>query len=263
MEALVLSYFDTIIGPVITHTLSLGDSSIPAELPLDLQLQIQKFIDSHIDDGFFFHGFKTYKTANINFQISSDWARGKKEMLCLSIITQITLPLKLFKATLEAGVTRLQAIPGLYKAFYREKQPNDEDVAKKQKELQESLAKLCQDVIHAKEQAIAIDIRSDQNRNETRDRDRDEARDETRDSDRDEARDETRDSSRDEARDETRDEGRDGTRDKTRDKSRDKTRDVGRDETRDEGRDETRDVGRDETRDKTRDKTRDSDRDKE
>ncbi len=216
MEALVLSYFNTIVGPIITHALRLGNSKTPANLPPDLENQIQKFIDSQLDEGFFSHSFKTYKTANYYFYIPSDWARGKREILCLSIITQSRKP-ELFKATLEAGVTRIKAIPGLFKAFYREKKGSDEDVEKKQQELGVFLAKFCQDVLHAKKQAIAKDIRQEQDR----DRDRDEARDEKRDSGRDETRDKTRDKTRDEARDKTRDE----TRDETRDSARDETRD--------------------------------------
>jgi len=220
----VLSYFDTVLGPIITHAMRLDNSGAPIKLPLDLQKNIQKLIDSQTDEGFFVHSIKIHMTANVYFRIPSEWARGKYEMLCLSILIRSKNP-ELFKATLEAGVGRLKAIPDLYKAFYREKKINDEAVEKKRQELEESLALLCQDVLQAKKQAITKNDRRERTREQTRDQARDHDRDQTRDHDRDQNRDSTRDHERDQSRDHDRDQVRDLDRDKTRDLDREHERD--------------------------------------
>ncbi len=182
MEALVLSYFDTIIGPIITHVLNLGRFKTLTRLPLDLRRQIQRYLDSELDEGFFFHSFKKYQTANVYFLLRSGWARGNNEMLCLSLLIKSRRP-EQFKETLEAGVARLRAIPCLFKAFYHEKKTEDEDIEKKRQDLKESLNNLCQDVLRTKNESIVQCYRSD--RDAARDSDRDAARDRDRDAARD------------------------------------------------------------------------------
>jgi hypothetical protein len=223
LEALVLSFFDKVIGPVITDAMMLEDPIVPAKLRPDLKAQIQKFIDSQMAEGFFTHSFKSYRTANYYFQIPSEWARGKNEILCLSIITQSMKP-ELLKPTLEASAARIKAIPGIFKAFYLEKQANDEDVGKKREALKQSLAKTCQDVLQASKRAISTDVRKERKRDQARDLDRDQTRDLDRDQTRDLDRDKMRDLDRDQSRDQDHDQARDLDRDKTRDIDHDRTR---------------------------------------
>jgi len=217
MEALILSYFDKIMGPVITHAMLLENPSIHAKIPKDLETQIQRFIDSQAEERFFSYSFKIYTTANFYFKIPSEWARGKNEILCLTIITKSKKP-ELFKSTLDAGVARLKAIPDLFIAFYRENQADEENIKKKQQDLKETLAKICQDALIAKKQATV------------KDKLRENARDLTRDVDRDQTRDHNRDLTRDRDRDENRDQDRDENRDRDRDENRDRARDITRDE---------------------------------
>ncbi len=256
LEALVLCYFDNIKGPTIAHVLDLENTRTPANLPPNVHLEITKLIDMHTAEEFFTYGFETYTTANLYFEIPSDLARGKREILCYSILTHSRKP-EVFKETLIGGAQRLRAIPNIYKAFHDEQITRDQETGQKQQELKEFLANLCQDVNRAKENATTQENKRESKRNRIRDQKRDSGRDESRDSDRDE----TRDLKRDQPRDSDRDETRDLKRDQPRDSDRDETRDLKRDQPRDSDRDENRDLKRDETRDRKRDKARDRRRD--
>jgi hypothetical protein len=234
LDALVLCYFDNLKGPTITHVLNLESTSTAGNLPPNVLTEIAKLIDTQNKEEFFTYGFEAYTTGNIYFEIPSGWARGKQEILCLSVLTQSGKP-DLFKETLIGGARRLKAIPNIYKAFHIEQKAQDREVGQKRQELEEFLANFCQDVNHAREKAIAQEKERETKRNQSRDRKRDRGRDETRDQDRDEP----RDSDRDETRDLKRDEPRDSDRDETRDLKRDEPRDLKRDEPRDRDRDET------------------------
>ena len=75
-----LSYFHRKIGPIVFY-------SYPENL-LDeqLSLRIANIMDQTVSEGFFIHSFESKKSMNFYFEIRSDWARGNKEMLMISII---------------------------------------------------------------------------------------------------------------------------------------------------------------------------------
>src|SRR4030042_64455 len=117
MEALVLCYCDNFKGPRITNVLNLDNIGTPVKLPPKVRKEIEKLVDTQTEEGFFTYGFKTYTTANFYFEIPSDLARGKREILCLSVLTHSRKP-ELFKETLIRGAQRFKVIPNLYKAFH-------------------------------------------------------------------------------------------------------------------------------------------------
>ncbi len=204
MEALVLSYFDNKIGPTISHAFNLAGSSALVKLPPKVRTEIVKLIDLQTTEEFFTYGFENYASANLYFEIPSDWARGNRELLCLSFLLHSGKP-ELFKETLIGGAQRLKAIPNIYKAFYVEKKVQDQEVNHKRQELEEFLSSFCQDVLRAREKAITQESEGEHKRNRVRDRKRDRDRDEARDLERDEARDLEREEPRDSERDEKRD----------------------------------------------------------
>ncbi|MHA1688091.1 MAG: hypothetical protein ACTSUN_01965, partial [Promethearchaeota archaeon] len=51
-----------------------------------LSIRIANIMDQVIDEGFFTHSFEKFHSMNYYFEIDSDWARGNKEMLMVSII---------------------------------------------------------------------------------------------------------------------------------------------------------------------------------
>ncbi|MFX1429443.1 MAG: hypothetical protein ACFFCY_04680 [Promethearchaeota archaeon] len=75
-----LSYFHRKIGPLVFY-------SYPKDmLERDLALKIANIMDQQFSEGFFTHSFENLKSLNYYFEIHSDWARGNKEMLMVSII---------------------------------------------------------------------------------------------------------------------------------------------------------------------------------
>jgi hypothetical protein len=52
----------------------------------DLSVRIANIMDQTFSEGFFTHSFENLNSMNYYFEIHSDWARGNKEMLMISII---------------------------------------------------------------------------------------------------------------------------------------------------------------------------------
>ncbi len=81
-----LSYFHRKIGPLIFY-------SYPKDiLERELSLKIANIMDQQFSVGFFTHSFENLKSLNYYFEIYSDWARGNKEMLMVSIILEQQIP---------------------------------------------------------------------------------------------------------------------------------------------------------------------------
>jgi hypothetical protein len=76
----VLTYFHRKIGPLVFY--SYPKNSLDKEL----STKIANIMDQLFDEGFFTHSFENFKSINYYFKIPSDWARGNKELLMLSII---------------------------------------------------------------------------------------------------------------------------------------------------------------------------------
>ncbi|TFG02849.1 MAG: hypothetical protein EU542_03905 [Promethearchaeota archaeon] len=112
---LTLSYFHRKIGPLVVY-------SYPENLiEEDLSVRIANIMDQQFSEGFFTHSFEKLNSMNYYFEIHSDWARGNKEMLMVSLIIshQITSEmersvLNLFKEFSE----RLQSNEEIFMAFY-------------------------------------------------------------------------------------------------------------------------------------------------
>lgn len=81
MEFLVvLSYFNRKIGPTIFY--SFPKRSINEEETTTVPI----LMDQIISEGFFTYSFNSSYTMNYYFEIDSEWARAKKELLMISII---------------------------------------------------------------------------------------------------------------------------------------------------------------------------------
>ena len=82
---LVLTYFDNLKGPVTFYT-------VPKEMISKVkEAFFGRLIDVPEEEAFFVHRAKVeneaLSTANYNFFIPSEWARGGQEIVMLSIIT--------------------------------------------------------------------------------------------------------------------------------------------------------------------------------
>ena len=110
-----LSWFHRKIGPIVFYY-------YPENmLDNDLSVRIANIMDQTFNEGFFTHSFENVNSMNYYFEIHSDWARGNKEMLMVSVIfEQQTSPdmeqnvLTLFNEFSE----RLQSNEEIFTAFY-------------------------------------------------------------------------------------------------------------------------------------------------
>jgi len=110
-----LSYFHRKIGPLVFY-------SYPENM-LDehLSTRIANIMDQTVSEGFFTHSFEQNISNNNYFEIHSDWARGNKEMLMVSIIfdQQINLEIEQNVSILcTEFLEKLLANEEIFTAFY-------------------------------------------------------------------------------------------------------------------------------------------------
>ena len=117
MKCLVLSYFDSKIGPKVIKTV--GDEILREHLK-----EIIQYIDYH-ENGYFIHEFRKIKSANMIFFVESPLARGTTEKVMISIvlIDEDTDP-RTFSHLLEIFVKKFKQIKDVYKGFYLEEHNN-------------------------------------------------------------------------------------------------------------------------------------------
>ncbi|MFX1455336.1 MAG: hypothetical protein ACFFDB_08150 [Promethearchaeota archaeon] len=121
---LVLSYFDGILGPSVL--LSYPDE----KLEENIIKKLKKFFDLDIDEPFFEIVLITKKKKIINFQfeIPSEWARGKKESAMLSLIMKIDYKSEDLYAFLVDSSYKILKTENVYKAFYKYDEFHDNDI---------------------------------------------------------------------------------------------------------------------------------------
>jgi len=112
---IALSYFHRKIGPIVFY-------SYPESM-LDEQLstRIANIMDQTVSEGFFTHSFESKNSMNYYFEIHSDWARGNKEMLMVSIIfnqqTQPEIEQNVLSLCTDFS-EKLQSNEDIFTAFY-------------------------------------------------------------------------------------------------------------------------------------------------
>ncbi|MHA1793448.1 MAG: hypothetical protein ACTSVI_12430 [Promethearchaeota archaeon] len=113
----VLSYFDSKVGPTCFIEIPVN------KIGTDIEIVLNQIFDQTTTEGFFWHSISgIYQTSlNYYFEINSDWARGNKEMLMISIV---------FKEKIETEkehdvlswvidfVQKMRTKDGVFKAFY-------------------------------------------------------------------------------------------------------------------------------------------------
>lgn len=110
-----LSYFHRKIGPLVFYSYPEG------LLEKDLSTRIANIMDQQFKEGFFTHSFEDLNSMNYYFEIHSDWARGNKEMLMVSIIFnhQTSSEIEQNVLTLCTEFSeRLQSNEEIFTAFY-------------------------------------------------------------------------------------------------------------------------------------------------
>lgn len=122
MQTICLSFFHRKIGPIVHYIYP------ETSLSENEKMRIADIMDQAFEEGFFTHSFgKDHKTSmNYYFEIYSDFARGNKEMLMVSIIFDESVPADLEHLVLSWTIDfaeKLKAHREIFHAFYT----SDED----------------------------------------------------------------------------------------------------------------------------------------
>ncbi|QEE14950.2 hypothetical protein DSAG12_00773 [Promethearchaeum syntrophicum] len=113
--AVAISYFHRKIGPIVWH-------SYPEEALTDEEKgHLADIMDQAYEEGFFMQKFGTLTSMNYYFEIPSEWARGNKELLMISLVLD-SFPQVGFEKPIqewaESFANRLRDKKEIYKAFY-------------------------------------------------------------------------------------------------------------------------------------------------
>ncbi|MFX1568211.1 MAG: hypothetical protein ACFFCV_07575 [Promethearchaeota archaeon] len=140
---LALLYFNTVIGPEIYF-------SHPGSILEKVGKKMLGFFDLDMTDKFFEVSLieEELKITNLYFEITSCWARGNKEMLMLSVITDKNFKNELLYDTMKDYSTKIMSLVNIYKAFYNKGylKENDPEIDLKVKELHEILLECYNDL---------------------------------------------------------------------------------------------------------------------
>ncbi len=113
--AVAISYFHRKIGPLVWY-------SYPEEALNDEEKgHLADIMDQAYEEGFFMHKFGTLTSLNYYFEIPSEWARGNKELLMISLVLDSTPQVgveKPIQSWAESFANRLKDKKEIYKAFY-------------------------------------------------------------------------------------------------------------------------------------------------
>ncbi len=110
-----LSYFHRKIGPINIYTYP------EFGLEQDLLVRMANIMDQTFNEGFFSHSFENTYSMNYYFEIPSDWARGGRDMLMVSVIfdQQTTIDIEQNLSQLLSDFAKaLQVNEEIYAAFY-------------------------------------------------------------------------------------------------------------------------------------------------
>jgi len=113
--AVAISYFHRKIGPMVFYSYPEGN------LENKLAIRIASIMDQTVSEGFFTHSFENKNSMNYYFEIHSDWARGNKEMLMVSIIFNHQTSPEIEQNVLvlcSEFFEKLQSNEEIYTAFY-------------------------------------------------------------------------------------------------------------------------------------------------
>jgi len=122
---LVLTHFDSIIGPVVFL-------SFPGEISPVVSGDILKFMNLEVEESFLEASIieEQVKVINYLFEVPSDWARGKREMVMLSVVVDKNYKTEIFHDIMMNIVDSIKGIEDCYKGFYEghDKHGSDEGI---------------------------------------------------------------------------------------------------------------------------------------
>lgn len=112
---IILSYFHTRIGTSVFY-------SFPkSKLEGDLSNRLYDIMTQQKEEEFFIHAFEDLKILNYYFQIYSDWARGKREMVMISIVINLQISPEIeesMSALCKKFAEKMRSEEEIFKGFY-------------------------------------------------------------------------------------------------------------------------------------------------
>ncbi|MHA2325781.1 MAG: hypothetical protein ACXACB_10295, partial [Promethearchaeota archaeon] len=134
----ILSYFHTKIGTEIYY-------SFPkTQLASETSERLFDIMTQQNEEEFFTQSFEDLKFLNYYFQIPSDWARGLKEMVMLSIIIYQDISMEveeIISSLCKKFSGKMQSTIGMFRGFYIKEVNNYEDNEKESIKKNENLIK--------------------------------------------------------------------------------------------------------------------------
>jgi hypothetical protein len=114
---IVLSFFDTKIGPSIFYSYPI------VNIEEELADTISSIMDLILTEGYVTYSFDKYFSLNYHFEIKSSWARGRKETLLLSAISDERVSIETEKVILTLCIEFSEWLKNqedIFKGFYIE-----------------------------------------------------------------------------------------------------------------------------------------------
>ena len=133
-----ISYFHRKIGPLVFYSYPKNS------LDKDLSVKIANIMDQQFNEGFLTRSFENLKSMNYYFEIQSDWARGFKEILMVSIIIHLQISPEIEESI--ASLCRkfaemMKSKEDIYTGFYLNEISNYDETDKERIKLNEQLIK--------------------------------------------------------------------------------------------------------------------------
>ena len=136
---IIFSYFNQINGPEILYTTQPGSAE-------HIKRQILALIDLHQEDGFFEYIYSQNDldiiTGNYLFELQSEWSRGSKELVMLSLILDPVQNPRNYHTVMQECVDKIKATPNIYKALYLNSKYTDPEIMQKYTEIEMLLTDL-------------------------------------------------------------------------------------------------------------------------
>lgn len=122
MMCVVLTYFHRLTGPIVFHI------TPASKITAQLQEACATWMDAKIEPGFFKTDASVAGLPALNnlFEMKSEWARGQKEMVMISLVTdtkQNAFIEDAVETIFTEFVDKMKKEPGLFKGFYKETEP--------------------------------------------------------------------------------------------------------------------------------------------
>lgn len=132
---LVLTYFDSKIGPKVFL-------SLPNDISPKISNSILKIMNLEVEEGFLEVSIveEQVKVINYLFEVESDWARGKRDMIMLSVVVDKNYKTEIFHDIMMNVVESIKGIEDCFKGFYKDNEthrddPNIDEILSKMKRI--------------------------------------------------------------------------------------------------------------------------------